>query len=97
VNWLTLNFGFHNAHHHRPTVPWYRLPAWHREKLKYDPEKVIPFFTQLKIFHKYRVQRVVHAGGDLDGRPAPMKDDYLRAVLVGEVYGGNAVSFLVSL
>jgi len=96
VNWLTLNFGFHNAHHHRPTVPWYRLPAYHREKLKYDPERVIPFKTQLRIFHKYRVERVLHAGGDLDGRPELMEDDYLRAVLAGEVYGGNAVSFLVS-
>ncbi|NND44751.1 MAG: fatty acid desaturase, partial [Xanthomonadales bacterium] len=25
LNWLTLNFGWHNAHHARPTVPWYRL------------------------------------------------------------------------
>lgn len=96
VNWLTLNFGFHNAHHHRPTVPWYRLPAYHCEKLAYDSERVIPFRTQLHIFHKYRVERVLHAGGDLDGRPEVMQDEYLKAVLAGEVYGGNAVSFLVS-
>ena len=96
INWLTLNFGFHNAHHHRPTVPWYRLPEYHREKLAYPAERVIPFRTQLKIFHKYRVERVLHAGGDIDGRPEQMEDDYLKAVLAGEVYGGNAVSFLVS-
>ena len=96
INWLTLNFGFHNAHHHRPTVPWYRLPEYHRETLAYDPERVVPFSTQLKIFHKYRVERVLHTGGDLDGRPSQMEDDYLKAVLASEVYGGNAVSFLVS-
>jgi len=96
VNWLTLNFGFHNAHHHRPTVPWYRLPAYHRDKLHYDDSRVIPFKTQLKIFHKYRVQRVLHAGGDIDGRPEVMEDEYLKATQAGEVYGGNAVSFLVS-
>lgn len=96
VNWLTLNFGFHNAHHHRPTVPWYRLPAHHRDKLQYDDSRVIPFKTQLKIFHKYRVQRVLHAGGDIDGRPEVMEDEYLKATQAGEVYGGNAVSFLVS-
>jgi fatty acid desaturase len=96
INWLTLNFGFHNAHHHRPTVPWYRLPGYHREKLDYPAERVIPLKTQLKICHKYRVERVLHAGGDIDGRPEQMEDDYLKAVLAGEVYGGNAVSFLVS-
>lgn len=96
INWLTLNFGFHNAHHHRPTVAWYRLPTYSREKLEYDEKNMVPFRTQLKIFHKYRVERVVHAGGDLDGRPSPMEEEYLKAVLAGEVYGGNAVSFLVS-
>ena len=30
-NLLWLNFGFHNAHHERPIVPWHRLPALHRE------------------------------------------------------------------
>jgi len=95
INWLTLNFGFHNAHHLRPTVPWYRLPEYHREKLGWDTERVVPFKTQAKIFHKYRVQRVVHTGGDLDGRPSPMQEDYLQAVRAGEVYGGNAVSFLI--
>jgi fatty acid desaturase len=96
LNWLTLNFGWHNAHHARPTVPWYRLPAYHKEFVSNDPDRVIPFLTQLKIYHKYRVNRVLHAGGDLDGRPEPMEDDYLRAVRAGEVYGGNAVSFLMS-
>jgi len=96
LNWLTLNFGFHNAHHKRPTVPWYRLPAYHRESFGSDPEQVIPFKTQLRIFHKYRVERVLHAGGDLDGRPSPMTEDYLEAARAGKVYGGNAVSFLVS-
>jgi omega-6 fatty acid desaturase (delta-12 desaturase) len=96
INWLTLNFGFHNAHHLRPTVPWYLLPEYHREKLGWDSERVVPFKTQAKIFHKYRVHRVLHTGGDLDGRSSPMQEDYLQAVRAGEVYGGNAVSFLIS-
>jgi hypothetical protein len=96
INWLTLNFGFHNAHHTRPTVPWYRLPAYHRELFGTDPERVIPYSTQFRIFCKYRVNRVLHKGGDLDGRPEPMAEDYLAAVRAGEVYGGNAVSFLMS-
>ena len=70
--------------------------AYHREKLGWDPEQVVPFKTQLKIFHKYRVERVVHTGGDLDGLPTPMEEEYLRRVRAGQVYGGNAVSFLTS-
>jgi len=96
INWLTLNFGFHNAHHKRPTVPWYRLPAFHRESFADVSERVIPFKTQLRIFHKYRVERVLHAGGDLAERSIPMQDDFFKAALAGEVYGGNAASFLVS-
>ena len=30
LNLLVLNFPYHNAHHVRPGVPWYRLPALHR-------------------------------------------------------------------
>jgi omega-6 fatty acid desaturase (delta-12 desaturase) len=96
INWITLNFGFHNAHHSRPTLPWYRLPALHRELFGDDPERVIPFPTQFRIFCKYRVNRILHEGGDLAGLPEPMEEDYMRAVRAGKVYGGNAVSFLMS-
>lgn len=95
-NWFTLCFGFHNAHHARPTVPWYRLPAWHREHFGTNPERVIPFATQLRMYHRYRVQRVTHSGGDLDGLPTPWEDEYLARARAGRVYGGNAVSFLNS-
>jgi fatty acid desaturase len=33
VNLFVLNFGYHNAHHAKPTTPWFRLPALHRECL----------------------------------------------------------------
>ncbi len=96
INWFTLNFSFHNAHHAKPTTPWYRLPALHREMLGCDPQNVITFPTQLKIFHKYRVCRVSHSGGDLGNHPEPMVMEYLKACQAGRVYGGNAVSFLMS-
>lgn len=31
LNLLLLNFCYHNAHHQRASVPWYRLPAFRRE------------------------------------------------------------------
>jgi len=95
-NWVTLCFGYHNAHHKRPTVPWYKLPAYHRQQFGTDPELVIPLATQLKMYHKYRVQRVTQKGGDLDDLPDAMEQEYLRRARAGKIYGGNAVSFLTS-
>mmetsp|Transcript_4162 Transcript_4162/g.10288 ORF Transcript_4162/g.10288 Transcript_4162/m.10288 type:complete len:447 (-) Transcript_4162:134-1474(-) len=31
LNLFMLNFGYHNAHHKRPMVPWYQLPVYHDE------------------------------------------------------------------
>lgn len=92
LNWLTLNFGFHNAHHDDMNVPWYRLPAKHREMFGSDPASVIPLGAQLKIFHTQRVRRVTgnHEGVVPEGR------DFLLAAQRAEVYGGNAASFLTS-
>jgi fatty acid desaturase len=69
LNLLVLNFCYHNAHHTRPTVPWYRLPALHREL--YDDEtadfaQALPFFNLLYAFHRYRVPRMLNAdAGDV--------------------------------
>jgi fatty acid desaturase len=91
-NWLTLNFGYHNAHHADMKVPWYRLPAKHRELFGENPERVVPLSAQLKIFHKQRVRRIV---GNHDG-DEPFGHDFLIAARKADVYGGNAASFLTS-
>ncbi|HZW59179.1 MAG TPA: fatty acid desaturase [Woeseiaceae bacterium] len=92
LNWLTLNFGFHNAHHDDMSVPWYRLPERHRALFADPRAAVIPIGAQLRIFHRQRVRRIVdnHDGTAPEGR------DYLRAAQRAEVYGGNAASFLTS-
>lgn len=95
-NYFTLCFGFHNAHHKRPTVPWYRLPAYHREQFGSDPDRIIPFKSQLKMYHRYRVQRVLSSGGEWDDLPTPWEEEYLVRARAGKMYGGNAVSFLNS-
>ncbi len=92
VNWLTLNFGFHNAHHADMTVPWYRLPEKHRELFGNNPENVVPLSSQLRIFHRQRVRRIC----DNHDENTPSGHDYLIAARKGEVYGGNAASFLTS-
>jgi fatty acid desaturase len=67
LNLLTLNFGYHNAHHVRPTAPWYRLPALHRELFGTDTGQVLTFRELVASYHRYRVKRVLN-GDDPDSR-----------------------------
>ena len=59
LNLLTLNFAYHNAHHERPTEPWYRLRALHHELYGDDAGQVLPLHTLLKMYHRHRVRRVL--------------------------------------
>ena len=93
INWLTLNFGYHNAHHSNMNVPWYRLPRLHQELTGGDPEKVIPLASQLRLYHRNRALRVSNPQTD----DYPQGGDYLRYARLGEgPIGGNAASFLTS-
>ena len=96
VNWLTLNFGYHNAHHAQPTTPWFRLPALHRELFGDDPAMVIPLSKQLSVFHRGRVRRIIKWDDDALEAPTPSGRAFLLAAQRGEVDGGNAASFLTS-
>jgi fatty acid desaturase len=60
LNLLTLNFGFHNAHHEKPNEPWYRLPRLHRQLFDDPQQQVLPFRNLLSTYHRYRVQRVLN-------------------------------------
>jgi fatty acid desaturase len=61
LNMLWLNFGFHNAHHHKPAMPWHRLPALHRECYDDRFTQVLPARELLRSFHINRVRRVLSA------------------------------------
>ncbi len=92
-NWLVLNFGFHNAHHARPTTPWYKLPGLHRELFGDDSKHVIRLLPQLIIYWKYRRYRIFHDAPNLlsvEGK------DFLLAAQKSKVTGGNAASFLTA-
>jgi fatty acid desaturase len=68
LNLLVLNFGYHNAHHEKPTTPWYRLSALHKELFNDDTTQVFPFINLLKSYHQYRVPRMLNADeGDIAG------------------------------
>ncbi|WP_276669488.1 fatty acid desaturase family protein [Thalassolituus oleivorans] len=60
INLLVLNFGYHNAHHEKPTAPWYRLPALHRELYGDKPTlNTFPIREVLSNLHRHRVARVI--------------------------------------
>lgn len=59
LNMLWLNFGYHNAHHERPAMPWHQLPKFHRELYGERHVQVIPVRQLLKTFHVNRVKRVL--------------------------------------
>ena len=58
LNLLTLNFGYHNAHHERAATPWYRLPALHRQLYGDQVRAVLPLAELLVTWHRNRVARV---------------------------------------
>jgi len=82
LNLVWLNFGFHNAHHVRPTLPWHKLPAFHRETFAPDDAQVIPVRQLLRAFHVHRVRRVLSGDyGAVAGRDVPGRaDGFIGAV-----------------
>jgi fatty acid desaturase len=70
LNLLTLNFGYHNAHHERAAVPWYRLPALHRELYGDGSRELMPLSELLRTWVRNRVRRVIDEdyGGVGEGR-----------------------------
>lgn len=90
LNMLWLNFGFHNAHHERPTMPWYRLPAYHRELYPVDYAQVVTVGELLRSFHLNRIKRI-------------LADDYGTVEPVGvpgradRFVGAVGVSFLTAV
>jgi len=85
LNFLVLNFGFHNAHHQRASVPWYRLPDYHRSLYGETNAAVMPLSALVRTWHRNRVRRVA---GDAYGAP-----DQLAGGLDLFV-GAHGVSFL---
>ncbi len=93
LNLLTLNFGYHNAHHADMNLPFFRLPQLHAELTDNDPAAVIPFKAQLQLYHRNRVTRIYNPQPD----GYPQGKDYLRTAQTGRgPIGGNAASFLTS-
>jgi fatty acid desaturase len=88
MNLLVLNFPYHNAHHVRPSVPWYRLPSLHRSLYGAKDGQVITCRELLKSYHRHRVARI-------------LAEDYGSVTASGDRVGGFlgavGVSFLTAV
>lgn len=82
LNLLWLNFGYHNAHHERPTEPWYRLPAYHRSLYAADYAQVITVGELLRSFHRNRLHRIMATDYGVVAAPGTPRraDRFLGAV-----------------
>ena len=90
LNLIWLNFGFHNAHHDRPTLPWYKLPAYHRQIYTRDYAQVITVRELLRSFHINRVKRILASDyGLVQPHAMPGRADHF--------VGAVGVSFLTAV
>jgi fatty acid desaturase len=84
LNFLLLNFPYHNAHHARPAAPWYQLSKLHGQLYGQDQGQVLPCSTLVRNYHRHRVTRVLAADyGEVApaGVPgAPRVENFLGAV-----------------
>lgn len=87
LNLLVLNFCYHNAHHFKQAVPWYRLPTLHSDLYGEDDSQIIPFSNQLWSYHHHRVQRVLN---NADAGPGSGSDKGKGFV------GADGVNFLTA-
>ena len=88
VNLLVLNFCYHNAHHQKPTLGWYRLPALHAQMYPDVEPQTLGFLGQAKSFHKHRVARIYAEDyGD---------DEVKESLEQGRAVGVDALSFLTA-
>jgi fatty acid desaturase len=85
LNVLVLNFCYHNAHHHRPSMPWWRLPGLHRELYGARTPAVLSVAELLFTWHRNRVVRVLADDYGAPGQGARRADTFI---------GTHGVSFL---
>jgi fatty acid desaturase len=80
LNLLVLNFPYHNAHHVRPGVPWYRLRSLHRSLYGEKDRQVIPCQALLASYHRYRVARVLSDSYGVVGQSGNRAEAFFGAV-----------------
>jgi len=58
LNLMVLNFAYHNAHHVRPGMPWYKLRKLHQSLYGEKDRQVIACRELIAGYHRHRVARI---------------------------------------
>lgn len=90
LNLYNLNFGYHNAHHDKPTTPWYRLPQLQAKMYDASAPQYLPYREVMVSFHKNRT-RCILASEHPSEHPSEIVDGAGRA---DGFLGVHGVSFL---
>jgi fatty acid desaturase len=80
LNLLVLNFPYHNAHHVRPGMPWYKLKTLHRTLYAEKDRQVITCRELLASYHRHRVARVLAKNYGSVAAAGKRADAFLGAV-----------------
>ncbi|MEZ5570997.1 MAG: fatty acid desaturase [Halioglobus sp.] len=88
LNLLVLNFCYHNAHHQKPTLGWYRLPSLHAQMYPGVEAQTLGFLNQARAFHKHRVARIYAEEYGAD--------EVKQSLQEGRAVGVDALSFLTA-
>lgn len=63
LNWLFLNYGYHNAHHAVPSAHWLDLPRIHETLAPDIREHCILFLDLVDAYHCHRIHRIYRGIG----------------------------------
>lgn len=85
LNLLSLNFGYHNAHHAKPMSPWYKLPAVHDALYSEEKRELIPMAELMGTWFRNRIARAIDDDYGVVGEGPRRTDNFI---------GSLGVSFL---
>lgn len=63
LNWIFLNYGYHNAHHYRPQIHWYDLPKIDTILYPDTATHCILFPDLILWYHRNRIKRIYNGLG----------------------------------
>lgn len=88
TNWIFLNYGYHNAHHYKPNVPWHELPKLDQAMYPLSEAHCILFTDLIIWYHRNRINRIYKGLGSPSVEAGKLKIDNFWGVVMN-------ISFIV--
>jgi fatty acid desaturase len=88
LNWIFLNYGYHNAHHYKPHAHWYELPRIDADLYQESEIHCILFPDLVLWYHRNRIKRIYNGLGAPNVQEGKLKIDKFWGVIMN-------ISFIV--